>query len=459
MSKPDAVWKMLEVSRYAKRWPLIAATGELEASSVTVQASEQKSKKPRQARYQVLLHKRRVSEAQAAGHASVHVCSDCREAFAGDNPWLCKYALANDLWLGRWEPLFRNANLAHQMLLALARVVTTKIVLRPDGSKNSSSDSTANWDFLFHQFGIIGTAILFQNADCGPALQQFPSEESNNSFAVSFVGAEDMNQAQAQEFVKAKVAKLKVDRREFDLQAEALTKSNVVFSDKEYRRDLVSSWVPDPRVPVVPQVLLDRVVAVPLEGSPGEVVAEGPGDATASGELDRMDSDIAAAREARCIAAFEPEAQDLNGGNRGAMEVAALIQQLEELNQAAQRSVAAEIESAVEAGLVDDAGRARILEICEKVRKSCARLEDGERGKPPTRVAEDSNGWTRVAGTNKHGGCQQQRRYYPSFASASQSYTTFLLGLAHLDYGSPYLVAFRRRCKSVPRPRDVVDDH
>ena len=89
--------------------------------------------------------------------------------------------------------------------------------------------------------------------------------------------------------------------------------------------------------------------------------------------------------EARYIAAFEPEVQDLNGGNRGAMEVAALMQQLEELDQAAQRSVAAEVESALEsrlgdaACLVDEAGRTRILEICEKVRKSCARLNDAEK--------------------------------------------------------------------------------
>ena len=77
--------------------------------------------------------------------------------------------------------------------------------------------------------------------------------------------------------------------------------------------------------------------------------------------------------------------QDLNGGNRGSMEVAALMQQLEELDQAAQRSVAAEVESAVEsrlgdaACLVDEAGRARILEICDKVRKSCARIDDAEK--------------------------------------------------------------------------------
>ena len=259
------------------------------------------------------------------------MCPDCKEAFQGAKPWLCKYALANDLWLGRWDPLFRDANLSHQMLLALARVVTTKIVLRPDGSRNTSSDSTANWDFLFHQSGIIGTAILFQNADCGPALRHFPPEKINDSFAVSFVTAQstdepDQQQSRAKEFVASKVAKLKVDRREFDRQALALRKTNVVYADAEYRRELVASWVPDPDVPLVPSVITDSVVAVPLEDSPGQVVAEGPGDATASGEADRNDSDVAAAREARYIAAFEPEAQDLNGTNRGAMEVAALMQ-------------------------------------------------------------------------------------------------------------------------------------
>lgn len=391
MAKPHVVWKMLAVSRYAERWPLIAATGELEASSVTVEALGKKSKRPRTVcQYQVLLHKRRVTDAQAAGEVAVRACLDCKVAFEGEAPWLCKYALANDLWLGRWDPLFRDANLSHQMLLALARVVTTKIVLRPDRAKQSSSSPTPNWDFLFHQSGIIGTAILFQNGDCGPALQRFPPDKINDSFAVSFVAAAtgestEKQQAEAKEFVSSKIAKLKVNRREFDAQADTLVKTNVVYAEREYRRELVASWVPDPNTPSVPSVITDAVVAVPLEESPGQVVAEGPGDATASGEADRMDADVAAAREARYIAAFEPEVQDLNGGNRGAMEVAALMHQLEELDQAAQRSVAAEVESALEsrlgdaACLVDEAGRTRILEICEKVRKSCARLNDAEK--------------------------------------------------------------------------------
>ena len=61
-------------------------------------------------------------------------------------------------------------------------------------------------------------------------------------------------------------------------------------------------------------------------------MAEGPADATALGDAERMDADVAAAREACYIAAFEPEVADLNGANRGSMEVASLMQQLKELD-------------------------------------------------------------------------------------------------------------------------------
>ena len=111
----------------------------------------------------------------------------------------------------------------------------------------------------------------------------------------------------------------------------------------------------------------------------------GPADATAMGEAERMDVDMAAARDARYVAAFEPEVHDLNGEGRGSMEVSSLMQQLEELDRAAQRSVAAEVESALEsrlgdtACLIDEAGRARILDICDKVRTSCERISLAEK--------------------------------------------------------------------------------
>ena len=54
---------------------------------------------------------------------------------------------------------------------------------------------------------------------------------------------------------------------------------------------MVASWVPDPSVPVVPRVITDVVVAVPLDEGAGQVVAEGLGDAIVVGEMDRVDAD------------------------------------------------------------------------------------------------------------------------------------------------------------------------
>ena len=64
------------------------------------------------------------------------------------------------MWLGRQDPLFRDANLSHQMLLALARVVTTEVILRPEGRSKTRSGDGPTWDFLFHQSGMVGVRHL-----------------------------------------------------------------------------------------------------------------------------------------------------------------------------------------------------------------------------------------------------------------------------------------------------------
>ena len=136
------------------------------------------------------------------------------------------------MWLGRWEPLFRDANVSHQMLLALARAVSTKVVLRPEG-KSRSNDTTENkWDFLFHQSGMIGSAILFANGNCGAALRKFPAQRVNDTFAVGFDAGPNSAAADTKSarHVVSKIAKLKVDRAEFDRQAAALTETNVFLT-------------------------------------------------------------------------------------------------------------------------------------------------------------------------------------------------------------------------------------
>jgi hypothetical protein len=59
------------------------------------------------------------------------------------------------------------------------------------------------------------------------------------------------------------------------------------------------------------------------------------------------------------------------------------VQQIEELQKATQRSIAAEMESLAEgqgasALLQDEAGRTRITDLCEQIRKRCARLSSSE---------------------------------------------------------------------------------
>ena len=84
---------------------------ELKASAVNLRIGDTE---PREHQL-VLLHKRRVSQAQADGDEKVFVCSDCHDSFKLKIPQLCKFSLANHMWIGRWDPLFRIANIAHQM--------------------------------------------------------------------------------------------------------------------------------------------------------------------------------------------------------------------------------------------------------------------------------------------------------------------------------------------------------
>jgi len=237
------------------------------------------------------------------------------------------------------------------MLLALARIVTTKVVLRPEGRSSSKSGDGAAWDFLFHQSGMIGSAILFGNAACKEALAHFPPQSLKDSFAVTFMAKPQPQrteaspddafrhegldaqgqeaQGEARKLVKG-IAKLKVNRLEFDKQAEFLQSRNAVYQNKKYMAVVVARWCPDPSKPEVPPVILDCVLAVPVEEGAGQVVESGPGDATAAGAEEKLDADVEAAKQARYISAFSPEDIPGAGGSSATLEVASLMNQLEE---------------------------------------------------------------------------------------------------------------------------------
>ena len=412
MPAPAKVADLLDWRKYAARWPDIPED-ELRGSSVSLRLGTTSERR------EVLLHRRRVDDRQADGCTPVHVCHDCHDAFGAAKPGLCKYALANDMWLGRWHPVLRRCNLSHQMLLALARIVTTKVVLRAEGKIKQEQGTDRRWDFLFHQSGMIGSAILFGNASCKDALPteppasaegkpaSYPPASLGEAFAVSFVGpvpeepaaaapsqgtfarkhvgdlAGDPMPAQRQaRHAVSKIAKLMVKYDEFVEESSTLQRHNYVYKTWARRDDaLMAKWnLRHGAAPSVPAVILDRVVAVPTEEA-GDVQAAGPGDATAAGQAEQEDAEFQASRQSRCISAFHPDDIPVDPNAKAAMDVASLEAQLKDLDEAAQRSVAAEVESAVEGGacLMDEVGRARVLDLCAAVRKTASRISSTDR--------------------------------------------------------------------------------
>ncbi|CAJ1335646.1 unnamed protein product, partial [Effrenium voratum] len=274
---------------------------------------------------QVLLHQRRVTEDMAHGKAPAAACEDCVEEFFGKRPWLCKYALANDLWLGRPDPLLWKANMTHEMCLALARTVATKVVLRAGGASQSesSNSSSSRWDYVFQQSGLVGSAVVFHNGDAEYALDSLPPRKLNDSLAISF--CVDLPTAEAQEQSRAtvsRVVQLRLHRSEFVQQAEALRETNPVYRSgvAEINRQLLAEW-------------------------------------------------------------FGNEVEDFNShGRETSMMLVGMLQKLEELEQAGARSVALEMESMVEEQrtLVDRLGRQKILDLCREIHQSCRQLSAAE---------------------------------------------------------------------------------
>ena len=137
IQSPDKVQKLLNVERYAERWPLIRGE-ELHGSSV---------EHPEHPEWRWLLHTRRVPihENTRQGNAPlrdstvanaeqrppcagvgdaggfVWACWGCLSCVADKNPRMPLNALVNDNWLGREKKHVREASVATKMLASLAR--------------------------------------------------------------------------------------------------------------------------------------------------------------------------------------------------------------------------------------------------------------------------------------------------------------------------------------------------
>ena len=250
------------------------------------------------------MHKRRVSARALSGDEEVHVCQCCFDAFRGKSPKLSKVCLANWLWLGRHPPIFRDSTLGHQLLLALGRVVSTKVYLSSKGKDEAVRQAPLTWRQKFLQSGMQGTAIVFGNGSVDDAMRSFPPDDDvfQETFAAVFTGPEHptpeeerilqstteegrlSRERMAREALRRE-RELEVEKAVFDEQARILQAPNYVYNQANYRTALVEG-LPDVRgVPKVFEACA-KFVAVNREIS-DMTVAGGPASATTTGQQER----------------------------------------------------------------------------------------------------------------------------------------------------------------------------
>ena len=324
------------------------------------------------------MHKRRVPAAAIEGEEAVPVCFDCRAALWKAEPTLPKFSLANDLWLGRHPSLFRAANVAHQLLLALGRVVSTKVYLSSKGADESVRQQRETWRQKFLQYGIKGTAIVFGNGKVDQAMKSFPPEPDvvKDTFVAVFSGpdeeagfklTEEQQHAKALHAMRREVG-LQVDKGLFDEQAMHLRQTNYVYADAQYRQDLVTEF---PDQTAVPSCLEACARFVPTRAGEEDVTqARGPASST-----------TAAAQEQEAIEEDDVELTKwLSIAEEQLDEVAemtslpALQGLLERMESQAGRVVANELATIIEGAAnarIDEVGRCKLRKLCEEFHSFC----------------------------------------------------------------------------------------
>ena len=368
---------------YRQRWPLIPQE-ELLASAVDfphlgADGEETTTK--------ILLHKRRVPPEALAGEAPVNVCSPCRTALWAKRPTVPKLALINDLWFGRHPPMFQCANLAHQLLLALGRVVSTKLYLSSKGADTAVRQEKESWRQKFLQYAIQGTSIVFGNGKVDQAMRSFPPEPDmvKDTFVAVFAGAheedgpklsEAQQQARALKAMRTEVA-LQVHKGLFDEEARRLRATNYVYNDPAvcYRQDLVDDF---PAQPAIPTCLEACARYVPTRSDLEDATkAMGPATSTtgAQSELDAASED--AQELTKWLSIVEDQLDDVSE----VTSLPALHGMLERMESQAGRVAANEIIGVLEEGRcrqVDELGRERLRNLCQAFSAQCRQLSPGE---------------------------------------------------------------------------------
>ena len=383
MASPHLVAQELDTDWYKSEWPLIPPE-ELDASSVLL---PHVGLDGNMTTTRVLMHKRWVPEGALSGQVPVRVCTTCFDAFSPKKPHLSKYSLANYLWLGRHPPIFRYARLGHQLLLALGRVISTKVYLSSEGLDEGVRQAATTWRQRFLQSGIKGTSIVFANGRADEAMASFPptAEEIHQTFVAVFTGPEQPTDAErallesndpADEETRERMARerlrreveLEVDRDEYDAQARRLQATNKVYADACYRVDLVEKL---PAERAVPQCFECCATFLRVDAEDVDVArASGPASSTTTGEQEREAAEADADKLSQWLSIVDEDDADA----AEMTSLPALERLLERMESQAGRVVANELMARVEeSGATDEVGRNRLVAACRDFHAVCAK--------------------------------------------------------------------------------------
>ena len=408
---PAAVASLLAADWYHTHWPLIPLE-ELYASAVDF---PHRGPDGSMTTTKALLHKRRVPPEALVGEVPVDVCSDCHAAFWKRKPFLSKASLANFLWLGRHDPLFREAALGHQLLLALGRTVSTKVYLSSKGTNQSTRQQLETWRHKFLQTGMTGTAIVYGNGNIDDAMRSFPpsTEVLQDTFVAVFGGpasTSDRTLTPAQQEQAAREAlrrevPLKVHKASFEKQARRLLATNYVYKERgNYRTDLVQEF---PDEAAVPSCFEACAKFIPVTTDAADVThASGPSSATTSAQQEAEAVEEQDAHElVQWMSLLDEQLDDV----AELTSLPALQGLLERMESQAGRVVANELMAVVEQGgygAMDDMGRNRLRSLCEEFHKTSAKVSKEQeiaslhyRVQALARTEQSGNGSTDAAET------------------------------------------------------------
>jgi len=214
--------KLLSPERYHERWRFKRQDGshggipleELQASAVQDPAPDGKL---------WLLHQKAFRDESGNVDATrkVPICRCCQQALSGLAPRMPKYALANDLWMGRMPPALRDLSVGAWMLLPLARALIRRYNCFNDSGKHGPADQRIK--------AYIGNVCAFPQADGGKLVTSFPPREEDviDHLLIAFAG-------QQGDLKKAFIKELGVNADKFRAAYEFLRSSKALYSRVEW---------------------------------------------------------------------------------------------------------------------------------------------------------------------------------------------------------------------------------